>query len=102
MHPGASDTELSRYITGPIGVLSRLFTPLLRRFMNTAEQGAWPTELAATAPGVAGGQYFGPSGRGEMSGPARQVYSSEASRDPGKAKRLWDLSIEMTGVDPGI
>jgi hypothetical protein len=38
----------------------------------------------------------------EMSGPARQVDSSDASRDPDKAKRLWDLSIEMTGVDPGL
>jgi NAD(P)-dependent dehydrogenase (short-subunit alcohol dehydrogenase family) len=101
-HPGAADTELSRYITGPMGVLSRLFTPLLRRFMNTAAQGAWPTELAATAPGVAGGQYFGPGGRGEMAGPARRVESSEASKDPGKAGQLWDLSIDMTGVDPGL
>jgi NAD(P)-dependent dehydrogenase (short-subunit alcohol dehydrogenase family) len=102
VHPGASDTELSRYVSGPMGVLTRVATPLLRRFMNTAEAGAWPTELAATAPGVEGGQYFGPGGRGEMAGPAKQVDSSEASKDPNKAKRLWDLSIEMTGVDPGL
>jgi hypothetical protein len=70
--------------------------------MNTAAQGAWPTLLAATAGDVAGGQYFGPGGRGQMSGPAKQVGSSDASNDPVKAKRLWDLSIEMTGVDPGI
>lgn len=102
VHPGASDTELDRYLTGPIGVLARVATPLMRTFMNTAEEGAWPTELAATAPGVAGGQYFGPGGRGEMSGPAQQVDSSDASKDLSKAKRLWDLSIEMTGVDPLI
>ncbi len=101
-HPGGSDTELTRYVSGPMGVLTRILTPLMRRFMNTAAQGAWPTELAATAPEVEGGQYFGPGGRGEMAGPARQVDSNGASKDLGKAKRLWDLSIEMTGVDPAI
>jgi NAD(P)-dependent dehydrogenase (short-subunit alcohol dehydrogenase family) len=102
VHPGGSDTELGRYVTGVFGLLTRVMTPLMRPFMNTAAQGAWPTELAATAPGIEGGQYFGPSGRGEMSGPARQVDSSDASKDLAKARRLWDLSIKMTGVDPGI
>jgi NAD(P)-dependent dehydrogenase (short-subunit alcohol dehydrogenase family) len=101
-HPGASDTELNRYVAGPMGVLMRLMTPLMRRFMNTAAEGAWPTELAATATGVEGGQYFGPGGRGELAGPAKQVDSSDAGKDPAKAKRLWDLSIDMTGVDPGL
>ncbi len=101
-HPGGSDTELTRHVSGPMGVLTRVLTPVMRRFMNTAAQGAWPTELAATAPEVEGGQYFGPGGRGEMAGPAMQVDSNGASKDLGKAKRLWDLSIEMTGVDPGV
>ena len=101
-HPGGSDTELGRYATGASGVTMRAMMPLIRPFMNTAEQGAWPTELAATAPGVEGGQYFGPGGRMEMAGPARQVDSSDESKDKEKAERLWDLSIEMTGVDPGI
>jgi hypothetical protein len=74
----------------------------MRPFLNSAEQGAWPIELASTAPGVQGGEYFGPTGRNEMSGPAQQVESSSASKDPAKAKRLWDLSIEMTGVNPRI
>ncbi len=102
VHPGGSDTELSRYVTGFTGVMTRALTPLMRPIMNTAEQGAWPTELAATAAGVEGGQYFGPGNRREMSGPARQVESSAASKDPAKAKQLWDLSIEMTGIDPGL
>ncbi len=101
-HPGVSDTELNRYVTGFSGAMTRAAMPLMRPLVNTAEQGAWPTELAATAPGVEGGQYFGPSRRREMSGPARQVDSSDASKDTTKAERLWDLSIQMTGVDPGI
>lgn len=101
-HPGVSDTELSRYVTGFSGAMTRVAMPIMRPLLNTAVQGAWPTELAATAPSVEGGQYFGPSRRQEMSGPARQVDSSDASKDTDKAARLWDLSIEMTGVDPGI
>ena len=101
-HPGASDTELTRYVTGLTGMLTRAIMPVMRPLMNSAELGAWPIEFAATAPGVEGGQYFGPGGRMEMSGPARQVDSSEASKDRDKAKRLWDLSTEMTGIDPGL
>jgi|GEM_PF-6647647 len=33
---------------------------------------------------------------------SKQVDSSKASKDPAMAKRLWDMSIEMTGVDPKI
>ena len=75
-HPGGSDTELSRYVTGFAGIATRTLMPLMRPIMNTAEQGAWPTELAATAPGVEGGQYFGPSNWREMSGPAAEVDSA--------------------------
>jgi NAD(P)-dependent dehydrogenase (short-subunit alcohol dehydrogenase family) len=102
VHPGGAETELGRYVAGPFGVFMRLMTPLMRPMMNSAESGAWPTELAATADGVKGGQYFGPSRWRETSGPAREVDSSDASKDPGKAARLWARSIEMTGVDPGL
>lgn len=71
-------------------------------FVNSAAEGAWSAELAATGAGVEGGQYFGPSRFGELSGPAKQVDSSKVSKDVAKAARLWDLSVEMTGVDPGI
>jgi NAD(P)-dependent dehydrogenase (short-subunit alcohol dehydrogenase family) len=103
VHPGLADTELPRYMSsGFQGLLIRVMMPLLRPFTNSAEAGAWPTLLGATAPGVEGGQYFGPSRLGEMSGPAEQVDSTDKSKDPALAKRLWDLSIEMTGVDPGL
>ena len=102
VHPGGSDTELVRYAMGFTGVMTRATMRVMRPFLNTAEQGAWPTELGATAPGVEGGQYFGPSGRMEMAGPAKQVDSSDESKDETKAKRLWSLSVQMTGIDPGI
>tara|TARA_R110002049_G_scaffold232354_8_gene404939 strand:- start:840 stop:1745 length:906 start_codon:yes stop_codon:yes gene_type:complete len=97
-HPGIAETELSRYVPGPLKMLMPLMMPL----MNSAHQGAWPTLLAATGEQVAGGDYYGPSKRVETAGPAVKVRSTRASRNEDVARRLWELSIEMTGIDPGI
>ena len=56
--------------------------------------------MAATAPEVSGGDYFGPAKRRETAGPARLAYANPTSRDPELAGRLWELSVAMTGVDP--
>jgi len=97
-HPGIADTELSRYIPGPL----KLLTPLFRPLFNTAAAGAWPTLLAATQEDIKGSEYFGPSKRRETAGPAIQVKSTRYSHNEDVASRLWDLSVEMTGVDSGI
>lgn len=96
VHPGASDTELSRHM--PSFVRSMLM-PLTRPLLNTAAQGAWPTLMGATAPGVRGGQYFGPAGFMEMTGPGKEVESNKKSHDPELAARLWEVSADLTGVD---
>jgi NAD(P)-dependent dehydrogenase (short-subunit alcohol dehydrogenase family) len=97
-HPGIASTELSRYMPR---VLSKA-TELLQPMFNTAAAGAWPTLCAATCEAVVGGDYYGPANRFETAGPAKRVRSNRASRDTAVAGRLWDLSIEMTGVNPGI
>ena len=97
-HPGIAETELSRH--WPQAIMS--FAPLLRPWFNDAHQGAWPTLMAATHSEVEGGQYFGPSKRFESAGPAIRVDSTSRSKDPELAKRLWEVSIEMTGIDPGV
>jgi NAD(P)-dependent dehydrogenase (short-subunit alcohol dehydrogenase family) len=97
-HPGIADTELSRYLPG----ILKLGTPIFSRLFNTAAQGAWPTLLGATGPDVRGGDYFGPAKRGGTSGTAVRVKSNRRSHNTEEAQKLWDLSIEMTGVDPGI
>ena len=97
-HPGIASTELGRHMSG---VAQGMMKPLGALF-NSAGAGAWPTLAAATDPSVEGGQYFGPGNLFETRGPAMQVDSVERSKDAELAARLWDLSIEMTGVDPGI
>ena len=97
-HPGIATTELSRYLPRALVMLTPLFQPLF----NTAAQGAWPTLCAATMPGVRGGDYYGPSKRRETAGPAVKVKSTGRSHDRAVARELWELSIAMTGVDPGL
>jgi len=97
-HPGIAHTELSRYMPGALTLIAPLFRPLL----NTAAQGAWPTLQAATGESVQGGEYYGPSKRGETAGPSVRVKSTRHSHNKEIAEKLWQLSIDMTGVDPGI
>ena len=94
-HPGVADTELTRNFPG---LLVSLFRPLSSLFMNSAAEGAWPTLAAAAAPGVESGSYFGPSRNGEWVGPAREVQPRPKAKRIETAKRLWDVSEEMTGV----
>jgi NAD(P)-dependent dehydrogenase (short-subunit alcohol dehydrogenase family) len=97
-HPGGALTELSRHMPAPV----RLLMPLAAPFFNSAAQGAWPTLQAATAPDVAGGDYYGPQGLGEMSGKSGKASSTRTARDPQAAAELWQRSIALSGVDPGI
>lgn len=96
-HPGLAQTEIGRAFP-----LIQLAAPLVRAFFNTQAEGAWPTLMAATGTDVEGGDYYGPARFGELSGPAVKAWSNPASRDPELGRRLWELSVNMTGVDPGI
>jgi len=99
-HPGYAATNLQ--FAGPRMQGSSLLEAgagLLNRVMSqSAEAGALPSLYAATAAGVAGGEYFGPAGFAELWGPPRKVASSARSHDRGDAARLWELSEEATGI----
>ena len=96
-HPGVAATELMRH-AGPF----RVFTPVFGLLLNTAAQGAWPALQASTADGLKPGCYYGPQGVGEMKGPSGEAKRSSQAADPAHARRLWDVSVEMTGIDPGL
>ena len=97
-HPGIADTELARHLPGVV----RFAVPLFRPFFNTAAAGAWPTLMAVAGPDVDGGDYLGPTKRNETAGPAGAARASSVARDEALAARLWDLSVEMTGIDPEL
>ncbi|SDK04217.1 oxidoreductase [Natronorubrum texcoconense] len=100
VHPGYANTQLQ--FRGIEGRGSRIRL-LGRRLMNavlaqSAEKGALPTLYAATAPDAAGGAYYGPGGLLDMRGTPERQASSERSYDRGTARRLWEVSSELTGV----
>lgn len=100
-HPGYSDTNLQ--YAGPrmakASVSERMMHIGNTRFAQTAAQGALPTLYAATHPEVRGGDYIGPSGAFELKGPPVKVAAKPRAHDPAVAKRLWEVSAELTGVD---
>jgi NAD(P)-dependent dehydrogenase (short-subunit alcohol dehydrogenase family) len=89
-HPGWAATNLQRHLPFVQWLNPRLAT--------SPERGALPTLYAATAPGVQGGDYFGPGGLGQLLGAPARVRSSHQSHDPALAARLWAVSEEFTGV----
>ena len=62
------------------------------------EMGALPTLYAATEPGLEGGIYVGPDGIAEQRGYPKIVQPNGAARDEETARRLWELSADLTGV----
>lgn len=60
--------------------------------------GALPTLRAAIAPDVKPGDYYGPGGLMEMRGYPVRVPSSAAAKNIELARRLWDVSEEMTEI----
>jgi NAD(P)-dependent dehydrogenase (short-subunit alcohol dehydrogenase family) len=89
-HPGWTATNLQGDAR-----LIRFFNPL---FGMQPEQGALPTLYAATAPDVKGGSYYGPDGRNERRGYPTRLESNRLSHDQAVAKRLWEVSENLTGI----
>jgi NAD(P)-dependent dehydrogenase (short-subunit alcohol dehydrogenase family) len=61
-------------------------------------QGALPT-LAAAVLDLPGGSYLGPSGFNELRGHPTLVGRTPSASDPTLARRLWEASADLTGVD---
>ena len=71
---------------------------LIGRLGQSAAGGARPTLYAATAPGVRGGEFYGPAHAAQLFGPPKRVRSVRRSRRPADLERLWAVSEELTGV----
>jgi NAD(P)-dependent dehydrogenase (short-subunit alcohol dehydrogenase family) len=88
LSPGFVRTRLGREATGAF----RVFLRLARPFQSSPEAGAATPVYLATSAEVAqvSGRYF------EKCTPAE---SSALSQDPAAAKRLWQLSTQLSGLD---
>ncbi|SEH00615.1 NAD(P)-dependent dehydrogenase, short-chain alcohol dehydrogenase family [Nonomuraea solani] len=80
-HPGMTATNIIKI--GPL-------QPLLGVFLKGPERGALSSLYAATSPGLRGGEFVGPT--------LKLLKPSATARSEEVARRLWDVSTELTGV----
>lgn len=97
-HPGVTKTNLSPRAVAHWGWLGRVVVRVGVLATQPVERGTLPQLYAATAPGVRGGQFFGPSGLLEMRGRVTEVPPSAEAADPAVGRRLWSAAEELTGV----
>jgi len=99
-HPGYSATNLQ--LVGP-----RMERAMVREWASeltnhwiaqSAAMGALPILYAATADNVQGGDFIGPDGAFELRGYPKKLRSSKASYNESVAKKLWEVSEELTGT----
>ncbi len=88
-HPGFAGTDLQRHEPGWMDKLTRWMS-------QSAKDGAMPTLYAALGNDIEGGDYCGPNGFQEMRGSATKVEISSYGQDPEIAKKLWEVSEELT------
>jgi NAD(P)-dependent dehydrogenase (short-subunit alcohol dehydrogenase family) len=92
MHPGGVATNFGKANGGLGGALWRVFTTLGRPVMRSPRKGAETVVWLAESPDALAdtGAYF----------VDRKVKQPSArARDPETARRLWEVSAELTGVD---
>ena len=95
-HPGYAATNLQ---TAAPPFLDRLIGRLGNVVIaQSADMGALPTLYAATFGGLPGGTFVGPDGIAEQRGHPRPVGMASAARDEDVARRLWEVSEQLTGV----
>jgi NAD(P)-dependent dehydrogenase (short-subunit alcohol dehydrogenase family) len=99
-HPGYAATNLQA--VGPqmsgSSTMEYLTQVANRMLAQSSAMGALPTEYAAVASEVHGGDYFGPDGIAELWGHPVKVGCSAAARDSTAGARLWEVSEQLTGV----
>jgi len=87
LHPGAVSTRLGTNN----GAWTRAVIALLRPFFRSPTDGAATSIYLASSPAVDGvsGKYFAN---------CREKAPSRAASDPDAARRLWEISAQMTGI----
>jgi NAD(P)-dependent dehydrogenase (short-subunit alcohol dehydrogenase family) len=97
-HPGYARTELIP--NGPgTGGLKGIGMKVLGSFMShSAAAGALPTLFAATSPEAAPNGYYGPNGFYELKGPVAPAQVFPQAKDEAVARKLWEVSAQLTGV----
>ena len=97
-HPGYARTGLFANGLGSRSSVALLSRSLGWPFSQSAANGARPALYAAVSPGAQPGEYYGPGGFFELRGPVALARLSAEAQDDGVARRLWEVSVQLTGV----
>ena len=65
---------------------------------HAPREGAQPQLYAALGDDIVGGDYTGPKGFREMTGPTGKTKGMPHAYDTNTAKKLWDVSLALTGA----
>jgi NAD(P)-dependent dehydrogenase (short-subunit alcohol dehydrogenase family) len=98
VHPGCAQTNLFANSLGRGSVLALLYKSLGRMVSQSAADGAQPALFAAVSDSAAPGGFYGPDGLFEFSGRPAHAHVASRARDVDVARRLWEVSEELTGV----
>jgi NAD(P)-dependent dehydrogenase (short-subunit alcohol dehydrogenase family) len=94
-HPGYASTNLQFHSENR---LFEIIGSLGNRLVAQDENGGSLPTLYAAVADVPGNSFAGPSGFMEQRGAPKLVGRSKAAQDAGVARRLWDVSEQLTGV----
>lgn len=97
-HPGYSATGIVDAATAGSSIKRFLAQVGNALIAQPADRGALPSLYAASMGDMQSGEYIGPHGLLQFRGWPTRVNSSPAARDEEKARGLWALSEQLTGV----
>lgn len=95
-HPGASATSL---IKNSGGLRDRIIWGLVSKtpLVQSAERGAYPEIMCATAENLNQKAYYGPTKRMQTGGPVGECKLEPHAQDMEVAKKLWSITEEQMG-----
>jgi NAD(P)-dependent dehydrogenase (short-subunit alcohol dehydrogenase family) len=99
-HPGWTRSNLvaSGAALGARRVRAKAARTLGPLFGQATASGAWPSLYAATAREVESGQFIGPGHAFQLFGPPTVVRPNKRARNVADARRLWEISEDLTDV----
>ncbi len=97
-HPGYSASNIGSAANPNNSAFKSLMFKLGNLFAMPTKKGMLSILCAATDPDIEGGDFIGPKGLYGFYGWPSKSIPKETARDDAVAKRLWEISAELTGV----
>ena len=95
-HPGSSATSLIK-TSGSLAMRFTFYLMTLSPLVQSAEKGAYPEVMCATADGLEQRALYGPTGRREWVGPVGKGTLKPYAYDKAVMQQLWTRSEQATG-----